>query len=141
MAKQDLYNLFIVFAKRGFGNGIIHFVPAKSGSLSELYGKIMLVDFFTKFWWKCFYALGTSTACHTQTIVTHYTFTATATWDWFFFLLFLVDSCATRSTLPYTSSRMFLFDLTLTTRSCFFLAPLFCYKLAPFSYITLVAIF
>ena len=46
MAKQDLYNLFIVFAKRGFGNAIIHFVPAKSGSLSELYGNILIVDFF-----------------------------------------------------------------------------------------------
>ena len=57
MTKQDLYNLFIVFAKRGFGNGIIHFVPAKSGSLSELYGNILIVDFFTKFWWKFFYSL------------------------------------------------------------------------------------
>ena len=58
MAKQDLYNLFIVFAKRGFVNCSIHFVPAKSGSLSELYGKILLVDFFTNFWRKFLYGIG-----------------------------------------------------------------------------------
>ena len=55
MAKQELYNLFIVFAKWCFGNCNIHFVPAKSGSLSELNGKKLLVDFFTNFWRKFFY--------------------------------------------------------------------------------------
>ena len=34
-----------MLAKRGFGNGFIHFVPAKIGSLSELNGKKLLVDF------------------------------------------------------------------------------------------------
>ena len=58
MAKQDLYNLFIVFAKGCLGNCNIHFVPAKSGSLSELNGKKLLVDFFTKFWRKFLYGLG-----------------------------------------------------------------------------------
>ena len=57
MAKQDLYNLFIIFAKWSFGNCNIHLVPAKSGSLPELYGKILLLDFFTKFWRKFFMAL------------------------------------------------------------------------------------
>ena len=59
MAKQDLYNLFIVFAKRGFGNGIFHFVPPKSGSLSELYGKKLLVDFFYEFLEEVFVRLPT----------------------------------------------------------------------------------
>ena len=55
IAKQDLYNLFIVFAKWCFGDCSIHFVPAKRFSLAEFYGNILFVDFFTKFWWKCFY--------------------------------------------------------------------------------------
>ena len=55
IAKQDLYNLFIVFAKWCFGDCIIHLIPAKSFSLAELNGKKLLVDFFTKFWWKFLY--------------------------------------------------------------------------------------
>ena len=60
IAKQDhLYNLFIVFAKWCFSDCSIHFVPAKSGSMSELNGKKLIVDFFTKFWWKFFLWLPT----------------------------------------------------------------------------------
>ena len=54
----DLYNLFIVLAKGSFGNGNIHLVPTKSGSLSELNGKKLLVDFFTNFWRKFLYGIG-----------------------------------------------------------------------------------
>ena len=46
-----------------------------------------------------------------------------------FFLLSFVDSCANHITLLHTSFRRFLFDLTLTTRSCFFRAPCFLYNL------------
>ena len=46
IAKQDLYNLFIVFAKWGFCNCFIHLIPAKSGSLPELNGKKLFVDLF-----------------------------------------------------------------------------------------------
>ena len=55
IAKQDLYNLLIVIAKRGFDDCSIHLIPAKSFSLTELYFNILFVDFFSKFWWKCFY--------------------------------------------------------------------------------------
>ena len=62
IAKQDLYNLFIVFAKRGFGNCSIHFVPAKIGSLPELNGKKLFINYFTNFWRKFLY--GFQRGCH-----------------------------------------------------------------------------